>query len=173
MNETQIIYEPSATTHWKNLFPKKSALLGSHNLNEGEELVACIASVGIQKIKDKNGKDEEVPVITFDNAPPMVVNITNSRAIASLYGDLYEGWIGKSIQLFATEVKAFGEVTKALRVRTVIPDTNEDLTDFETILKDCKTMDELKSSFMNLPKHIKPRLVDLKDKVKDEINARG
>ena len=34
-----IIYEPSKTTHWRNLFESKSMLLGSHNLNEGEELV--------------------------------------------------------------------------------------------------------------------------------------
>ena len=41
-----IVYEPSQTTHWKNLFPNKTMLLGSHNLNEGEELVATDRSCG-------------------------------------------------------------------------------------------------------------------------------
>ena len=33
-----LVFEPSATQHWKTLFPNKSAILGSHHLNEGEEL---------------------------------------------------------------------------------------------------------------------------------------
>ena len=71
-----IVYEPSQTTHWKNLFPNKTMLLGSHNLNEGEELVATIDHVEMQSIRNQSGQNEEVPVITFINAPPMVMNIT-------------------------------------------------------------------------------------------------
>ena len=37
--DDHIIYEPSESTHWKMLFPQKSALLGSHNL-PGEPLKA-------------------------------------------------------------------------------------------------------------------------------------
>jgi len=74
-----IIYQPSVTTHWRNLFESKSMLLGSHNLNEGEELVCEIQSTSIEVIKNKNGKDERVPVLCFNNAPPMVLNITNTK----------------------------------------------------------------------------------------------
>ena len=163
---SEIIYQPSVTTHWRNLFESKSMLLGSHNLNEGEELVCEITNTGIQTIKNKSGKDENVPVILFNNAPPMVLNITNTKTIASLYGDLYDQWIGKSIQVYATKVKAFGAVTMALRVRPVIPANNQDLQQFTNQLNQCTNMDQLKSVFMALPNNVKPELTQLKDTIK-------
>ena len=75
---SNIVYQPSQTTHWRNLFESKTMLLGSHNLNEGEELVAQISNVAIQEIRNQNGKTEKVPVANFFNAPPMVLNITTS-----------------------------------------------------------------------------------------------
>ena len=74
---TELVFEPSQTTHWKNLFPSKMMLLGSQNLNPGEELIATISSVEAQEIKNKNGKPDIVPVARFENAPPMVLNIPN------------------------------------------------------------------------------------------------
>lgn len=166
---SNIIYEPSKTTHWRNLFENKSMLLGSHNLNEGEELVCQIHDTGIQTIKNKAGKDETVPVILFNNAPPMVLNITNTKTIASLYGDLYDNWVGKSIQVYATKVKAFGAVTTALRVRPVIPANSSDLKQFVDQLNQCGNIDQLKNTFMNLPNNVKPELSNLKDEIKARL----
>ena len=166
-----IIYQPSVTTHWRNLFESKSMLLGSHNLNEGEELVCEIQSTSIEVIKNKNGKDERVPVLCFNNAPPMVLNITNTKTIASLYGDLYDHWVGKSIQVYATKVKAFGAVTMALRVRSVIPANNQDLQQYVTKLNQCASIDELKSTFMSLPNNVKPELSALKDTIKKQMEG--
>ena len=166
---SEIIYQPSVTTHWRNLFESKSMLLGSHNLNEGEELVCEITNTGIQTIKNKNGKDEQVPVILFTNAPPMVLNITNTKMIASLYGDLYDNWVGKSIQVYATKVKAFGAVTTALRVRPIIPANSADLQQYVTLLNACGNMDDLKNAFMGLPNNVKPELTNLKDEIKSRL----
>jgi len=168
---TQLIFEPSKTTHWKNLFPNKMLLLGSQNLNEGEELIAKIKSVEIEEIKNIKGKTEYVPVLKFENAPPMVLNITNSRSIASLYGEHYDHWIGESIQVFATKVKAFGQEQMALRVREAKPDTGQDTGEHENALRACTTMKDLQSVFMAIPKNLKPRLVNIKDEMKEAINA--
>lgn len=168
---TTLIYEPSHTTHWKNLFPNKTLLLGSHNLNDGEELVAAISGVSIQPIKDQNGNEEQVPVLTFTNAPPMVLNITNTRTVASLYGPNYDQWEGKSIQIYATMVKAFGKNELALRIREAIPTTSEDVSQFEEALSACKTVDELRTVFMGIPKHLKPRLEQTKNKMKEALNV--
>lgn len=168
---SQIVYEPSQTTHWKNLFPNKMQLLGSQNLNEGEELIAEILSVSTNEIRNKDGKNEQVPVLTFTNAPPMVLNITNTRTIASLYGERYDQWAGKSIQIFAVQVKAFGQVGMALRVREAIPQTQEDLSVFESKISESKDMSELQKVFTSIPKHLKTRLVAAKDKRKGELNA--
>lgn len=167
---TELVYQPSETTHWKNLFPNKMLLLGSQNLNEGEELVAKIAGVSIQAIKNQNGQEEHVPVVTFENAPPMVLNITNSRTIASLYGERYDQWPGHSVQIYATKVKAFGVEQMALRIREARPDIPEDLSGYENSLRACTTIADLQTAFTAIPKHLKPKLVAVKDHMKVELN---
>lgn len=169
---SNIIFQPSVTTHWRNLFESKSMLLGSHNLNEGEELVCEISNTGIQTIKNKNGKDENVPVILFTNAPPMVLNITNTKTIAALYGDLYDKWVGRSIQVYATKVKAFGSVTMALRVRPVIPANSSDTKQYVDKLNQCGSIEQLKQVFMALPNNVKPELSSLKDTIKAQLEQR-
>lgn len=120
---TKIVYEVSPTTHWKNLHPKKSMLLGSHNLNENEELVAEIEGVSVEKITSRKGKEEHVPMLHFKNAVPnMVLNVTNSRIIAEMYGDETTGWAGKLIQIYKKEVNDFGGgKTMGLRIRNTPP----------------------------------------------------
>lgn len=168
---TSLVFEPSKTTHWKNLFPSKTLLLGSHNLNEGEELVATIQSVEIQEIVSTSGQKERVPVVRFTNAPPMVLNITNSRTIASLYGERYDEWPGKSIQIFATKVKAFGVEQMALRIRETIPDTGQDVSRYEEALRSCGDLDSLKKAFFDIPKHLRKKLEPVKDEMKEKIDA--
>ena len=168
---TNLVFEPSQTTHWKNLFPSKMQLLGSQNLNEGEELIAQIQSVAIQEIVNTSGQKESVPVVVFDNAPPMVLNITNSRTIASMYGENYDAWQGNSIQVYATKVKAFGQHQMALRIREARPNIKQNLDKHEKALNECKTLQELQGVFMAIPKHIKPSLTALKDELKNELTA--
>lgn len=165
-----IVYQPSQTTHWRNLFESKSMLLGAHNLNPGEELIGDIVFAGIESIKNKNGKDEKVPVLQFNNAPPMVLNITNTKMIASLYGDLCENWAGKLIQIYATKVKDFGGgQTTGLRIRPVIPVNNQDLKQHVDKINACGNIEQLKNVFMSLPNNVKPDLTALKDEVKTRL----
>jgi len=172
MSTEKLIYEPSETAHWKTLFPAKTQLLGSHNLNEGEELIAEIVNVSIQQIKNIAGKNEEVPVITFKKpVPPMVLNVTNSRTISSLYGDLYTDWIGKYVQIYATQVQAFGQTTMGLRIRHAIPSNSADIEPYREAISQCRTMEELQSVFTEIPKHLKPQLVQAKDEMKELLSA--
>jgi len=170
---TQLVFEPSQTTHWKNLFPNKMLLLGSQNLNEGEELIAKIKAVHRQQVKDKNGKDEEVSVVQFENAPPMVLNITNARTIANLYGELYSNWVGCSLQIYATKVKAFGQEQMALRIREAIPNVGQDTTEYENALRACTTMADLQKVFMDTPKHIRPMITATKDEMKGKLSEKS
>jgi len=169
---TEIIYETSPNTHWKNTFPKKSELLGSHNLNEGEELVATFDKMPHQgTIKDRNGNDKTVTIATFINAPPMCLNITNCRIIEGLYGGMMDKWIGKSIQLYVGQVRnpeGAGTVG-GLKVRERIPATDEDLSEYESALENCTTIDELKKAWMAIPKHLTSKLLTLKNNVKMEL----
>lgn len=169
MSKENLVFQPSITTHWKNLFEKKSMLLGSHNLNPGEELVLQISSVSIQQIKNQNGKNESVPVIQFQNASPMVLNITNARTIAALYGELHENWAGKYIQLFSAEIKVKGEKMTALRVRPKMPNVGVSYEKEEQQIRNCQSLDQLQSVFMKLPPQAKSALNSLKNEMKGNL----
>ena len=101
----------------------------------------------------------------------MVMNITNVKTIASLYGPSYHHWKGQSIQIYAMMVKAFGDEVMALRVRAAIPDTNENIDQYVNSLINCTTMQELKQAFTSIPKHLKARLTEHKDTMKNKIGA--
>ena len=168
----KIIYEPSETTHYKNLYSQKNQLLGSHNFNPEEELVGIIAKQPtLETIKNHKGGDLEIAVIEFTNKIKMTLNISNARVIAGLYGDLQEHWIGKPIQVYVGQVKnPSGRGTVAgLKIRERIPDTGEDAEKYETPLKEAKTKEELVKAWMNTPPHLQPRLTMLKDEMKGKL----
>lgn len=164
-----VVYEPAVTTHWKNLFASKTMLLGSHNLNEGEELILQIASVAIEEIKNQNGKPERVPVIKFNNAPPMVLNITNARTIASLYGERHDYWIGRYIQLYSALIKVKGVEQTALRVKLIKPQVGVDFSAYEKQIRSCKDIQELQKVFMSLPREVRPKMNPIKDEMKEVL----
>jgi len=171
MSNAKLVYEPSKTTHWKNLFAKKCMLLGSHNLNEGEELVAQIVSVDISEIKNQQGKTERVPVVNFANCAPMVLNITNTRTIVSMYGEHYDRWSGCYVQLFSAIIKVKGVQQSALRIRPTIPNVGVDTSQYENNLRNCRNVNDLKNVFMSIPKNIRQQLTPLKDQIKGSFNA--
>jgi hypothetical protein len=51
----------------------------------------------------------------------LIVNRTNWRAVADLYGDESDNWAGKRIALVSMMVDAYGKQTKAVRVRPTRP----------------------------------------------------
>lgn len=166
-----IVYEASDNGHWRFMYQEKNKLLGSHNLNNNEELVATIKDVGVETVLDIETKQKKsIPVLHFvGGIPPMAINITNARSIASIYGDNRNDWVGKSIQIFATSVRAFGNTTKALRIREQIPTSDKEIQDAEERLKKCASLDELKTVFMSMPKHHQAKLNMLKNNLKTEL----
>lgn len=109
-------------THWKNFH--NPDYLGAYALSPGEELTATIASVGMEPVTGSSGKKEDCMVARFAerNIKPMVLNATNCKTIAKMFGTPYvEQWTGRKIQVYATEVQAFGDTVEALRVRPKEP----------------------------------------------------
>ena len=99
-------------THWKKL--NNPDYLGAYAFQPGEEIIATIGSVGRETITNADGKKEECTVAHF-TAPagikPMILNPTNCKTIEKVAGTPYiEQWQGVMIQLYVTQVKAFGDV---------------------------------------------------------------
>ena len=69
------------------------------------------------------GSDADIKSVVYFSETPkgMVLNKTNAKAIASLYGDESDDWAGNKIRLYATEVDFKGEQMLALLVRLRAP----------------------------------------------------
>ena len=78
---------------------------------------------GPTAIEILRGESEAKPIAYFtDCDKPMVLNQTNGRVIAKLYGDPMETWSGKRVTLFPTTCEVSGETVPCVRVRPLNPD---------------------------------------------------
>ena len=174
MSEQEIIYKTSQTKHWKTLFSHYDSILGAHNMNPGEELVAEIMDVQKVTVKWGEGKEEKkVPCLFFHHdtgVPPLTLNVTNGQTIETLYGDQYPDWVGKKIQIFSCEVEDHqGRKTTGLRIRGTIPSSGVDVEAYNKGLRACKTIRELQTCFTNIPLHLKGLCVLVKDEMKGKL----
>ena len=87
-DETKIITKKvkGNNRHWKNFLDKE--YLGSHNLEKGEEMLLTIAKFeGEENVMGQDGKETVKQVLYFkEDAPKMILNITNGSTIAHLCG---------------------------------------------------------------------------------------
>lgn len=102
-----------------NAFPSK--WLKSGDVPEDADLVLTITTVDVETVGQ--GEDaQEKPVAYFaETDKGLVLNKTNAGTIATLHGPETDGWAGKKISLFATEVQFGSQMTLALRVRVKAP----------------------------------------------------
>lgn len=108
-------------THWKKL--ANPDYLGAYALDPGKDMILTIKSVAEENITGADGKKEDCIVMRFrENVKPMIINATNAKMIQKIYHTPYiEDWSGCKIQLYVDQVKAFGEVVDALRIRPYVP----------------------------------------------------
>lgn len=106
-------------THWKKIVSDPH-YLGEADFNESEEKVATIASVSnAETITTTEGKSEKVVLHFAEPLKPMILNVTNAKAVSKVAGSPFvEDWTGVRIQLYIEHnIKAFGEIVSAVRVR--------------------------------------------------------
>lgn len=129
-------------THWRKLM--NLDYLGAYALDPGKDMILTIRNVKKEVVTGPEGKKEECIVMYFvEGVKPMIVNSTNAKTIQKLYRSPYiEEWAGRKVQIYVDNVKAFGEVVEALRIRNFIPqqaaistkcaDCGKDIHEFET-----------------------------------------
>ncbi len=108
-------------THWKK--QHNYNFLGAYSLENGKDMVLTIQELKPEEIIGTNGKKEKGFVCHFvENQKPMILNKTNCKIIEKIYSTPFiEEWVGKKIQIFSSQVAAFGTTTDALRIRPQIP----------------------------------------------------
>lgn len=107
-------------THWKKL--TNPDYIGAYSLLPGEERTVTIENVGRQKVKGTDGKETECTVAKLKGEKPFILNRTNCKTITKVAGTPYiEKWAGIKVIIYAENVKAFGDVVEALRIRPIAP----------------------------------------------------
>lgn len=66
----------------------------------------------------RTGEVEEKYLLTFKESPkPLILNTTNANKLAKMFGRDTDAWAGQVVELFAEELKAFGKLHNAARIR--------------------------------------------------------
>ena len=108
-------------THWKKLI--NPDYLGAYSLEAGNDMILTISAVKREMITGTGGKKEECPVCHWkENQKPMILNVTNMKTIAKMYGPYIEHWAGKRVQIYATTTKFGSDTVECLRIRKDPPE---------------------------------------------------
>ena len=107
--------------HWKKL--TNPDFLGAYAFDRGEEKTATIKDVRQDKVTGADGKEEMCTIVYFaEDLKPLILNRTNAKMITKLYHTGYiDEWVGKRITMCVKNVRAFGEVVEAVRIKNEIP----------------------------------------------------
>ncbi|MBK7337814.1 MAG: hypothetical protein IPJ00_17385 [Saprospirales bacterium] len=107
--------------HWKEVLNYEH--LGAYSLEDGKDRVLTVKSATKEAIKNEDGKEDTCLVLYFaEDEKGMIINATNAKRIEAIYKTgIVSEWIGKRIQIYIEQVKAWGKVVPALRVREFEP----------------------------------------------------
>lgn len=111
-------------THWKKVVSDPN-YIGEADFEQGEEKILTIAKVNASEtVTTAEGKSQKAVVHWAEKGnKPMILNVARSKAIVKVAGSPYfEDWAGVKVQLYIeNNIKAFGEVVSAVRVRSFKP----------------------------------------------------
>lgn len=91
---------------------------------QGKDVTLTIEKVEAGNITGTGGKKSRKPVVHFkegQNKKPLALAVTNCKAIASMYGNDVEQWVGKRVTLYPTTTSFGGETVECIRIRPVKP----------------------------------------------------
>ena len=103
--------------HWKQL--SNPDYLGAYDFEPNEERIVTVKQIIVEKVKSERGEEECTVCHFVEPFKPMILNVTNCKAISKLFDTPYiEQWVGKSFKIVVAKVKAFGDVVDALRIKS-------------------------------------------------------
>lgn len=106
--------------HWKKT--TNPTYLGSWDFEPGQDMIVQVKDVRSEMVQNAQGREEKQVLYLENGVKPMILNSTNMKLIAKATGSPYmDEWVGRKLQLYTTQVSAFGDVTEAVRVRDFSP----------------------------------------------------
>lgn len=111
---------------YRKMFSSK--YVAASDITEGD-VKLTITEVKKEEVENVGGKDI-CPVVYFAETPKgMVLNKTNGKTIAGMYGNEVSNWIGKSISVYDSEVQFGREIVPCVRVRPRAPSSGNGAAD--------------------------------------------
>jgi hypothetical protein len=105
--------------HWRSLVESKYL---SHFELQGRDVTVTIKTIRMSEVIGSGGKKSKKALLTFEGKEKgMVAGVTVLSAIAGIYGDDYDRWVGQRITLYPTTTEASGKVVGTIRVRPTAP----------------------------------------------------
>lgn len=109
-------------TSWKALAKPDCPYFGEQDFSSPDEVkTVTIASHNIEQVQNESGKSRKGVLRFRENVKPLILNVTNGKSIAKLYGKDADGWIGKQIALYFDPNVRFGrELVGGVRVKAPV-----------------------------------------------------
>ena len=96
--------------------------IGAWDLNGKDQTVTIERVEARELVSGQARKKDKRPVAWFKGATKgFVMNTTNCRTVASMYGTNTDAWIGKKITIYPTVTDVGGQSTDCIRVRPGVP----------------------------------------------------
>ena len=164
----------TTSTHWRKM--TNPDYFGSHDLvqNDGSfgQITVTITSVAQEKVKGADGKDSLCIVAKTAETKPIILNKTNCKTITKVLGTpIIERWAGQRIVVGVERVKAFGDVTDAIRVKATkpTPETPKDYTKQIEAINACADMPSLVALWQSFDAETKSAMLSYKDSRKTQL----
>ena len=86
------------------------------------DVTVTISKVEGRELISAGGRKTRKPVVWFEGKEKgLALNKTNSKIIATLYGNDTAGWVGKRVTLYPTKTSMGPETVDCVRVRPTVP----------------------------------------------------
>lgn len=166
--------------HWKKAF--NSEYIGAADLQDYNDIVLTIKEVRFEQTRGTKEKEMKNVAYFVENMKPMILNATNCKAVRKLAGgsNFINDWQNIRVTLYVERnVKAFGETTDALRIRSTPPAPAQlkqqevDVTVAILNLTSCENQEQLKSVYtaLSVAEKNHPAVIQMKEELKAKLPA--
>lgn len=107
-----------------DIYTSGSQWLKSEDLG-GRSVIVKIESVDAVTLPNEDKQKLEVGFVGSDKA--LLLNVTNARTIADLFGSDTDDWLGHEIELFVMPVQGPNGMTKGIRVKAPADSAQQNL----------------------------------------------
>lgn len=105
---------------YRTMFDSK--YLGAWDLPAGKDVTVTIVSVAAETVRNAANKEARKPVLMFQGKNKgLLLNKTNAKTVAAMYGTDTTKWAQKRISLYATTTMMGPERVDCIRVRPSVP----------------------------------------------------